>query len=633
MTRKLQILLIIAIFGITFLFSGPLTTAEAAKNKVTVFKNATIVINGEKITFKDPILAQSGHLLLPMRAFYEAIGANVTWNKKAQVAGATLNGKSVDLTINSKTAKVDGNKVSMKVAAQLYQYRTYVPLRFVSENLDGNVTWNQKAKRVDITITETDPTEEAPTPPKDDVPYVLHINNQRIVMEDPIITKQNRNYIPADYFHHYVENSSGTWLSDDSFQLNIAGNNFVFYDKVNSALVNDYATYMSEAPFISNGKMYVPAHFVVNTLGGSVRYKSDIREMVVYLDNYLFTSPVLPIIKGYTPVPQLVPNATLVESRDLLLSDNPEMLTPARVPDNESTLSIHHVQSSNNTNEHRVFGWHSNDLDTTIMIGITIQNTSSTTPIEITTSKGASARSGISRISYEVGLTIADAVFNNKFTRSSSQGIVIQPGETKVIESYALNDGRILGFLHDLDVRPVNGGSMDYKIRTVLSKTNGDLTLINTDPVPTSSVHPRGAWEYSTIQADLPAYTIGTPLVGYNISNGYTDHLLTAETSLSQTNGTIGNIGHYGVDYKVNIPIINPTGETKTIKLKFAGRGGTYSGAVKLNGQVYLIGAIKPGTDYVEIPVTVEGYSKTIQLDIMHAGGGNLPLGVYIEGN
>lgn len=631
MKKKFGVLLVIATFAISLVFGGQVNIAEAAGNNVQEIKNVTIFINGEKVTFKDPVLTQSEHLLLPMRAFYEALGASVTWNSNTKIAGASLNGMSLDLTLDSKIANVNGNNVSMTVPALAYKERIYVPLRFVGENLDGSVYWTQQEKRVDI-IMNTPSEEEEPTPPED--PYIFHINNIRVEMTDPIITKQGRNYIPAEYFYNYIINSSGNWISENGFELNVGGNYFTFYTNSNNAYVNGYFTSMDATPFVQNGKMYVPVHFIVDNLGGSLRYQVNNREMYVYLDNYLFTSPFLQVRNGYTMVPEQVPSATLVGSRDLLVSDNPERLTHYRVPENESTLSMYHVQTAETKKEHRVFGWHLNEMNQRVTVGITIENTSSTTPIEITNSKGISSRSETSRISYEIGLTIADAAYNNKLKNSSSKGAVIQPGETILIESNLLDNGRILGFLHDLDIRSVNGGEMDYKIRTVLSKTDGDLTLINTDPVQSSSVHPRGAWESSTIFAEFPEYTIGDPQVGYSISNGITDHLLTAESSLSQVNGTIGNVGHFGMDYKVSIPIVNPTESAKTVTITLSGRGGIYSGAVKLNGQVYLVPDIKPGVNYAELPpITINTKSKTIELEIMHAGGVNLPLGIYVEGN
>lgn len=51
--------------------------------------------------------------------------------------------------------------------------------------------------------------------------------------------------------------------------------------------------------------------------------------------------------------------------------------------------------------------------------------------------------------------------------------------------------------------------------------------------------------------------------------------------------------GHFGMSYKVDIPIVNDSGKMKYILVKITGRGGVYSGAVKMNGRTYLIPTLK----------------------------------------
>lgn len=639
MRVKLRVLFVIITVIFISLLSNDASAAKLAGKNLYIKNNVSVVIDGKKVQFQAPILNKSGELLLPMRSFYEAIGASVTWDKQSLTAGATRNEKTVNLTINSKAAKVNGANVSMNVAPLLYKYNTYIPLRFVSENLDGKVLWNQEAQRVDIVLdgsTPNIPSPPTPTPspiPKDS--FILHINNERIEMTDPIITKDYRTYIPADYFSNHIENGVGKWVNAQNYELQIAEQNFVFSNGNNNVILNGEDLSIDGKPFIQNGKMYVPVNFIVNTLGGNLRYLSDKKEMYVYLNNFMFKSAFLEKSYGSTAVPQFVSNVRLDGNRDLLVSDNPETLKAGLVPGFNATLAQYHVQSSSNTNQHRVFGWHHNKLGRPVTLGITVENTSST-PIVITNSKGASQKSGNSWIDYDIGLYIADAFLNDTLKNSSSTGIVIQPGETKTIESYELYNGYVIGFLHDFDIRSASGGSTDYIIRTVVSKNNADLNLIHSDAVPSDAeaLHPRGAWAQSSIVAEFPTYTIGSPEIGFNISNGRTDHFLNANNSLSQINGSVGNPGHFGVNYKVVIPIINPTGEMKTVRLKLSGRGGLYSGAVKINGQVYLIPTLKHGTEYLELPEqTIEGYSNTINLEVMHAGGSNLPLAIYVQSN
>ena len=391
---------------------------------------------------------------------------------------------------------------------------------------------------------------------------------------------------------------------------------------------------MSEIPFIQSGKMYVPVHFIVNALGGNLRNMPEKSEMYIYLTDLMFHGEFIEKSSGPTSLPVLVPNARLEGTRDLLISDNPETLTSNLISSSTATLAQYDIQSASSMKEHRVFGWHYNQLGKTSMIGITIQNTSANNSIEVTNSKGYAKTSGNSWINYDIGLPIADAVLSEKLKNSDSTGIVIPPGETKTIETFELYPGYTLGFIQDIDVRSVNGANSSYTIRTVLAQNKEDLTSIHSEQVSIDkfAAHPRGVWPQSSITADLPTYTTGSPEVGYNLSNGKTDHFLTEQNSLSKINGSVGNPGHFGLTYKVNIPILNPSGEEKVVKLKLAGRGGLYSGAIKMNGKVHLIPTLKPSTEYVELSeYRISGQSETISLEIMHAGGANMPAAIYVE--
>ncbi len=627
MFKKLRNTCIVSAVALATILPGQASATAISKDGIQIKNNVSITINGETISVNDPILNKSDFLLLPMRALYEAIGANVEWNKDTLTASATRNGKLVDLTIDSMNALVDGEEVAMDVAPFMYKDRTYMPLRFVSENFDGTVNWDPDTQSVDITLSD-----ETPEQPQEN-PYILHINNHRIVMKDPIVMKQSRSYIPANYIYEYLDDSTGMWLPDNSFELQIAGMSFVFKDNSNQVLVNNEVVTLEEVPFVQKGKMYVPITFVVNALGGNLRYISEKREMYLYVYHYMYTSSFLEKSFGSTAYPEAVPSARLEGDRDLFISDNPETLTRKLVPKSNATLAQYDVNAIAATNKHRIFGWHYNTLGTDVKLGITVQNKSTTESIKVTESKGINQKTGNSWVGHDIGLTIADAVLNNKLQRSTSKGTVIEPGETKVIETYDLEYDYIIGFLHDLDIQAANGGKPEYTIRTVLTKDNSDLRTIQSEQVAVDEYakHPRGAWPSATILAELPAYTVDSPEVGYNISNGRTDHLQTAENSFSQINGAVGNPGHFGMNYKVSIPVVNSSGTSKTIKMKLAGRGGLYSGAIKVNGKVYLVPSLRVGTEYVELPeYTIDGSSGTIELELMHAGGVNLPVAIYV---
>jgi FtsP/CotA-like multicopper oxidase with cupredoxin domain len=115
--------------------------------------NPEITINGisKKIDAQGskPII-KNGRTLLPIRVLIESLGGTVEWNAKEQKVTITLNGHSIILWIGKTTALVDGNKVTLDVASQIINGRTYIPIRFIAENLNALVQWDQSTKTVTI---------------------------------------------------------------------------------------------------------------------------------------------------------------------------------------------------------------------------------------------------------------------------------------------------------------------------------------------------------------------------------------------------------------------------------------------------------------------------------------------------
>ncbi|MBE0067997.1 copper amine oxidase N-terminal domain-containing protein [Thermoanaerobacterium thermosaccharolyticum] len=67
--------------------------------------NTTIIINGQNVTFAQQPIIINGTTLVPMRAFFEALGAKVDWDQSTQTVTGTRDNTTVQLTIGSKTAK------------------------------------------------------------------------------------------------------------------------------------------------------------------------------------------------------------------------------------------------------------------------------------------------------------------------------------------------------------------------------------------------------------------------------------------------------------------------------------------------------------------------------------------------
>lgn len=100
-----------------------------------------VLLDGERLDFDVPPVERSGRLLVPMRAIFEALGAQVGWDGVTSTATATKGGRTVAVTIGSTTAYVDGEPVELDAPAEKMDWRTLVPLRFVATALGARVDY------------------------------------------------------------------------------------------------------------------------------------------------------------------------------------------------------------------------------------------------------------------------------------------------------------------------------------------------------------------------------------------------------------------------------------------------------------------------------------------------------------
>ena len=135
------VFVVLVFFGVTWSAGGQVL---AASQELPVF------INGVRLNLDAPPIIQEGRTLVPMRHFFEALGADVTWDAVNRIAVGTRDGIEVRIPIASKKPTVDGKTVSIDVPAQIIKGRTYIPLRFVGEALGDQVGWNAAARRIDI---------------------------------------------------------------------------------------------------------------------------------------------------------------------------------------------------------------------------------------------------------------------------------------------------------------------------------------------------------------------------------------------------------------------------------------------------------------------------------------------------
>ncbi len=131
----------------------PLAAVKLSQDEISGMANENtpyVVMDGNVLAFEQPPVIENDRTLIPIRFLFEQMGANVTWNQETQAATVTQNDTAVTFRINDTEADVNGQTVSMDVPARLINDKTMVPVRFLSEQLGYNVSWDGENRIITI---------------------------------------------------------------------------------------------------------------------------------------------------------------------------------------------------------------------------------------------------------------------------------------------------------------------------------------------------------------------------------------------------------------------------------------------------------------------------------------------------
>ena len=135
----------------TLTFSMPGTTTPPPTTPTQPTNDIKVLLDGTPLTFDVPPQIINGRTMVPLRAIFEALGAEVNWDGATQTVTGTKDGTVVKLTIGNTSPTVNGNVVTIDQPGVVISGRTMVPLRFVGESFGVTVNWDGASSTVTIT--------------------------------------------------------------------------------------------------------------------------------------------------------------------------------------------------------------------------------------------------------------------------------------------------------------------------------------------------------------------------------------------------------------------------------------------------------------------------------------------------
>ncbi|REE94624.1 stage II sporulation protein P [Paenibacillus taihuensis] len=173
---------ILTLMSLLFVLSFALPTAKAAPSTIRLY------LDGQKLSSSVAPKMINQTTMVPIRVIAEALGVNVTWDKKSQITTLSNDTTTIVLPINGAYAILNGKAKTLEQPATVNNGVTLLPIRFVAENLGLVVKWDASAYAVSLFranngVSGSDPAEDPTVPaiPPDQYPALQAIqldNNQ-----------------------------------------------------------------------------------------------------------------------------------------------------------------------------------------------------------------------------------------------------------------------------------------------------------------------------------------------------------------------------------------------------------------------------------------------------------------------
>lgn len=250
-TNGLLFVLLMVSIGFSAFFAGGLNAQAAGNGEVIGSPKLAVLVDARKVKFQggDPFL-EDNRVQVPLRGIGEALEAKIGFSGKTVTYEKS--GKTIKLTLGSKTATVDGKSVTMDTVAIALNGRTYVPLRFVSENLGEKVEWDKVGQWVWIGSKDVPTLEEAGIKPQS--------------------IDKFKTMIGSAYSDMYEDMDNAYVLTEDQLPINLGRQ--TLYDLWQVKQDNNYGL---QARYVINGG-YPPIYYLTEGKSGA-RLRFDVQGM------------------------------------------------------------------------------------------------------------------------------------------------------------------------------------------------------------------------------------------------------------------------------------------------------------------------------------------------------------------
>lgn len=115
-------------------------------------KNIAVKKDGEEktISLDTASFIYEGSTMLPLRGLMEEMGMSIEWDGRLQRITIYDDNTEITLNIEDDRADINGSRYNVSAPPMIRDSRTFIPLRFMSEQMGYNVYWNGEKQEIKI---------------------------------------------------------------------------------------------------------------------------------------------------------------------------------------------------------------------------------------------------------------------------------------------------------------------------------------------------------------------------------------------------------------------------------------------------------------------------------------------------
>lgn len=253
MKRQAKILTLVALLVILII---PIATYASS----ALGQQITVLVDGKPVQFNKDLgypIVENGRTLVPVRIISEDMGYEVKWDNPTQKVTISDANTKIEFKIGDSTALINGKRVpidtredtngklvQVDTKARLINSRTYVPIRFITENFGGTVDWKIQGKTLYVYIVRGE--SSTPTPSVGSIPGTA-------------------DYSPNGYIENIKKVSE---FMGDGLDKNIGGKDMVSYNPIGGSTENGFF-YVVDRPGEKYDALVVVNHWFINEMVGT----------------------------------------------------------------------------------------------------------------------------------------------------------------------------------------------------------------------------------------------------------------------------------------------------------------------------------------------------------------------------